>query len=406
MSRTNRIQVFEHKTLKVGREYDHVKFERRHFDALAKLNQFHDNKYFTLLHKAIKFSEYVGVVQVDDLVIEILPKVDNTTDEEFLWQNVLIDMLKATKKLKVHNVGEASISKQKIHLLDIYFEWFLNEVQDLIRKGLIKRYYKDTRNVKALKGKLEFAGHIQQNLIHKERFYTSHEIYDKDHLLHQILNQALSIVESLSKGNYLFSKCKTVQLDFPETSYKTCTKYTFEKIKYNRKNAPYQTAIEIAKIIILNYAPNVTTGSERLLALLFDMNQLWEEFMIIQLKQAFKDSSYRVYGQQKKNFWNGISIRPDIIIQNDTETYVIDTKWKDKRDSSVNSQDLRQMYVYNDYWGSYNGMLLFPASKSEFNGFIPFDGRIHGCSIGKLSIIENGRLLSGVGTTVRKWMSL
>ena len=35
------------------------------------------------------------------------------------------------------------------------------------------------RNSEALKGKLEFAGHIQKNVIHKERFYTTHQVYDK-----------------------------------------------------------------------------------------------------------------------------------------------------------------------------------------------------------------------------------
>jgi 5-methylcytosine-specific restriction enzyme subunit McrC len=405
MSNTKKIQVFEHHTLKIGNEYLGVKFETRHFEALAKLNQFHGNKYFTILHKAIKFSEYVGVVQIDDLVIEILPKIDKTEDDASMWQKVLIDMLKATKRLNVQNVGQANISKQNKHLLDIYFEWYLKEVRLLIHKGLIKKYYKQTANVKALKGKLEFAGHIQKNLIHKERFYTTHQVYDKDHLLHQVLNEALGIIEDLSKGTHLFSKCKTIQLDFPETEYIACTPKTFDKIKYNRKNAPYQKAIEIAKIIILNYAPNVTSGSERLLALLFDMNQLWEEYVLVKLKEAFKDSEYKVLGQRKKQFWNGITIRPDIVItsKNEEETFVIDTKWKNNKDNKASTQDLRQMYVYNEYWSSLKSMLLYPAKETEFNGFINFKDKEQQCGIGKLDILNGNKLETEVGKTVHDW---
>ena len=403
MLKSKRIQVFEHKILKIDREYEGVSFEARHFEALVKLNQFHDNKYFTVLHKAVKFSEYVGVIQIDDIVIEVLPKVDNTEEDESLWQKVLIDMLKATKKLNVQNVGEANISKQNIHLLDIYFEWFLNEVRSLIRQGLIKKYYKQTDNVKALKGKLEFSGHIQKNLIHKERFYTTHQVYDKDHLLHQVLNQALNIIEDLSKGTYLFSKCKTVQLDFPETNYINCTSKTFDKIKYNRKNAPYETAIEIARIIILNYAPNVTSGSERLLALLFDMNVLWEEYMLVKLKEAFKESEYKVLGQRKKKFWNGITIRPDIVISNKTETFVIDTKWKNNKNNKPSTQDLRQMYVYNDYWDSLKSLLLYPANKTQFGGFIDFEEKDQQCALGKLNILKGNKLDPQIGDNIYKW---
>ncbi|MEP5940315.1 5-methylcytosine restriction system specificity protein McrC, partial [Maribacter dokdonensis] len=162
--RNNIIQVFEHNTLYYGREYNDVSFEEKHFNALAKLNQLHNNQYFTLIHKGVKFSHYVGVVQIDGLTIEILPKIDGGDSNKFLWQKVLVNMLRATKKLKVNKVGQAHLNKQQIHLLDIYFEWFLNEMQLLIRQGLIKQYRKNTNNVKALKGKLEFAIHINKNL--------------------------------------------------------------------------------------------------------------------------------------------------------------------------------------------------------------------------------------------------
>ena len=231
----NRIQVFEHQTIFYGNKYDDVLFKESHFNALAKLNQLHDNKYFTLVNKGIKFSQYVGVLQVDSLCIEILPKINRAEENKKIWQGVLIDMLRVTKKLKVNNVDHASVSRQNIHLLDIYFDWFLREVQLLVRQGLIKKYHKKTGNVKALKGKLEFAQHINKNLVHKERFYTTHQVYDKNHEIHQILGLALDIVLQSSKGTYLYSKCKSVQLEFPDVSTISVTNSTFEKLVLTRK---------------------------------------------------------------------------------------------------------------------------------------------------------------------------
>jgi 5-methylcytosine-specific restriction enzyme subunit McrC len=412
----NKIQVFEHQTLYFGREYNAVSFKEKHFNALAKLNELHDNKYFTVVHKGIKFAQYVGVVQIDGLCIEILPKADHSSDDKKVWQGVLIEMLRATKKLKVDNVGHANVNKQNIHLLDIYFEWYLNEIQILIRQGLIKQYYKETNNVKALKGKLEFAGHIQKNLIHKERFYTTHQVYEKDHLVHQVLGQALCIIEQFSKGKHLYSKCKSVQLDFPEVKTIKANEATFAKIPKSRKTAPYKMALEIARLIILNFAPNVSSGKENMLALLFDMNSLWEEYVLVSLKKAAKnnDLNVAVYGQKSQPFWNGITIRPDIVIEKEDETFIIDTKWKNINGSKPSTDDLRQMYVYNDYWKSTKAMLLYPSNTTTFTkeDFIPFnkitETAHHECGIGKISIFDSDKknLDKEIGNTILKWFNI
>jgi 5-methylcytosine-specific restriction enzyme subunit McrC len=410
----NKIQVFEHQTLYYGREYNGVSFNEIHFNAFAKLNECHDNKYFTIVHKGVKFTQYVGVVQIDGLCIEILPKADHSSEDKKVWQGVLIEMLRATKRLKVDNVGHANVNKQNIHLLDIYFEWYLNEVQLLIHQGLIKQYYKETNNVKALKGKLEFAGHIQKNLIHKERFYTTHQVYEKDHLVHQVLGQALYIIEQFSKGNHLYSKCKSVQLDFPEIKVIQANEVTFAKIPKSRKTAPYKTALEIARLIILNFAPNLSSGKENMLALLFDMNSLWEEYVLVCLKKAANKNylNIAVHGQKSKTFWNGITIRPDIVIEKEGETYIIDTKWKNISYSQPSTDDLRQMYVYNDYWKSSKAMLLYPSNSTtfeekDFKKFNAFEGKTehHACGLGEISIFKEGTdvLDEKIGEIIIDW---
>ncbi|MDX1472319.1 MAG: restriction endonuclease, partial [Flavobacteriaceae bacterium] len=325
-----------------------------------------------------------------------------------LWQGVLIDMLKATKKLKVQKIGQANVSKQNIHLLDIYFEWYLREVELLIRQGLIKQYYKQTGNVKALKGKLEFSGHIQKNLIHKERFYTTHQVYEKDHLIHQILSFALEIIEHFSKGTYLYSKCKSVQLDFPEVSKCYIDISTFSRLKNNRKSAPYKTALQIAKFIILQYAPNVSSGDEKMLALLFDMNSLWEEYVLARLKNEAKNHpNLDVYGQKSKKFWQGITIRPDIVVKLNEDIFIIDTKWKNIRNSKPSTQDLRQMYVYNDYWKSFKAVLLYPTDEnSKTPIFSPYHDKDHECGIGKVNVLQGEKLNPKIGEEIINWFRI
>ncbi len=378
-------------------------FGAKYLNALIKLNDLNEGQYFNVIHKGIKFTSYVGVLQIDDLLIEVLPKIEGHTAEKNQWRDALIEMLKVTKHLKVNSLGNANVAKQNIHLLDIYFDWFLTEVEQLIHQGLIKQYYKQTKNVFALKGKLEFAGHIRQNIVHQERFYTTHQIYDKDHLVHQIIAVALVVIEKLSKGTYRYARCKSLGLDFPQVKSINADANTFKRIAHNRKNEPYKTVLAIARLIILNYSPNVKSGNEDMLALLFNMNDLWEQYILIKLQQQAED--WEVTGQSFKTFWESKTIRPDIVLRHKVQknlSVIIDTKWKNYCYSSISSQDLRQIYVYNDFWDAKTGMLLYPAAqetqiavigKYALNDFIG--------KIGLVTVLDiDGKLNASVGKDI------
>lgn len=403
MAKVKLIQVFEHQRLLKNNTYDGVRFEERYFRALLKLNELHNSKYFTPIYEGIKFDSYVGVLQVDDLVIEVLPKVEGYASEKNQWRDVLIEMLRVTHQLKVNQLGQASVAKQSIHLLDIYFDWFLTEVELLVHTGLIKQYRKETKNTLALKGKLEFAGHIRKNLVHQERFYTTHQVYDKDHLLHQIMNEALQVVEIMSKGTYRYGRCKAAQLNFPEVSALVVVAQTFDKISFNRKNQAYQTVIALARLIILNYAPNVKFGDEQMLALMFDMNDLWEKYVLAKLQLQASDQ-WLVKGQDSKRFWEYKTIRPDIVLQHieSGQNIIIDTKWKNYTYDRIGMDDLRQIYIYNEFWNAKLGMLLYPSpqeSKIVIKG--NYARNAYQGQIGLVTVLdENGKLDKNLGKKV------
>ena len=177
----------------------------------------------------------------------------------------------------------------------------------------------------------------------------------------------------------------------------------------NRKIVPYKTALEIARLIILNYAPNISSGKENMLALLFDMNSLWEEYILKKIQYVAQDG-FEVFGQKSKVFWNGITIRPDIVIRNGSDTYIIDTKWKKINGNKPSIEDLKQMYIYNEYWSSTKAVLVYPSNYSEPPKFKNFEGILeneehHQCGIGKISIfnIDNRALSNSIGHEILAW---
>lgn len=401
MTKKNFIQVFEFQKLKVG----DGGFNEHHFASLVKFNEKNSNKYFTPIYNGIQFKSYVGVIHVGGLTIEILPKSDREHASEAVknrWQKILLNMLKVCRYIQVDNVSETGLEKKYNSILEVYFEIFIAEVEHLMKQGLIKKYRCLQSNQLALRGKLVFSQNIQKNLIHQERFYCENQVYDKDHTIHQILFQALRILDDIVSQN-LKDRVKRLLFEFHDFNLKEFKARQFENLSLNRKSKPYGKALDISKMIILNYSPNLNSGQDNMLTLLFDMNKLWEEYIYIVLKRNCP-THFEISSQAQNIFWEQKTIRPDIVIR-DVETqrhYIIDTKWKIVDSSSPSDDDLKQMFTYNLYWKADRSILLYPGTGQSDSGF----GKYHYqhyhittseygenlCKIGFVDLIKDGAM--------------
>jgi 5-methylcytosine-specific restriction enzyme subunit McrC len=387
--------VFEHTKLTID-----DKFKRRHWQALADYNELHDNKYFTVLGDGIRFSQYVGVLQVEELQIEILPKVGRyggSETEKRLWQGVLIDMLEECHWLQ-HDISERTmLSFTPGSLLEAYIAIFLNDCESLIRRGLIRRYRRVEANSTSLKGKLLFNQHLAKNLIHAERFYTSHQQYDHNHLICQLLFAALKKLHRYELHPSLVDKLNELIFSFPEVSDVPVTTRTAEKLVFDRKSEPYRQTVQIALMLLLDYRPELSTGNNSIFALMFDMNLLWEEYITHQLVKALP-RGWRIKPQDETRFWRmgktTKSLRPDIVLQTQNNKFIMDTKWKMPEDNVPSDHDLRQIFAYCHGWNAVCGILLYPANqlmRQDFlNGEFLFDPNYR-TSIGRISVLDGNQ---------------
>lgn len=371
MKKKNNIVVFEHEKIKLNQVINGCIFDEFKLSALQKFYGNVGVPYYSLIYNGIQFNNYVGVLQVGNLVIEVLPKADRNSpiNKETEWRNMLIDMMRVVNNFDVKATSQSHLKIKPNSILDLYIEMFINEVEYLIHTGLIKQYRKKTGNVSALKGNLLFSKHIQENLIHQERFYVRHSVYDVEHLLHIILYKAILLIKGINVNLSLISRINALLLLFPEMPNEKITETTFAKIFFNRKSESYRKAIGIAKFLILQYHPDLSLGNNHVLALMFDMNVLWEQFVYVSLRKYLKHElkDISVKNQVSRNFWQQekgslTKIRPDIVIGVDDNKYVLDTKWKCLNGYNPSTEDLRQMYVYHEYFKAEKVALVYPNS--------------------------------------------
>ncbi|MFW6227554.1 MAG: 5-methylcytosine restriction system specificity protein McrC [Bacteroidota bacterium] len=161
-------------------------------------------------------------------------------------------------------------------------------------------------------------------------------------------------------------------------------------------------------MIILNYRPDIKTGQENMLALLFDMNKLWEEYVYRMLKRC-ETKEIRVRGQESKRFWKNKTIRPDSVVeytsQGKPQTYIIDTKWKIIDTNEPSDADLKQMFVYNMYWSAGKSILLYPRNNKQQNVYGTYaefkdSAQENSCQLAFADVLKAGRLNMEIGKEI------
>ena len=387
------IRVLEHSTLPVGHRQGTAEFRPEHWQ---RLRRYHETgagrRYYDVRPDGIRFKHYVGVVQAGDLTIEVLPKADavpgavTSPDEPFdRWRRLLLRMLAEAGLLPRHVLDTALLAEQENNLLDLYLALLLDEVETLLRRGLVKRYRQREGQVKALKGSLLFGPHLARNVVHQERFYTRHQTYDHDHPAQRLLRQALVLLPTLTAHATLRGRAARALLAWPELPLVRATAAVFARLRRGRKLAPYRPALRIARLLLLRLSPDLNSGPEDLIALFFNMNHVWESYLLHTLRRL-APAGWAVSKPPKCVFWqaagpNGFQSRmqPDVLLHHATHGHVVlDAKWK-RPEGGPAEADLRQLFAYAQYYHAARARLLYPqaghaqAMEGEFTtpGFDP-----------------------------------
>ncbi len=360
-----RLTVFEHYRLRV----DGVNFCHEHLALLDRWCSTQNREVIQVGHNNVKFTEYVGVLQVRDLVIEILPKIGRFEAEATArdkWRNALLDMLAVAGIVRSHSAGDASLRTIHHSLLDVLFSEFIARVDEILKSGLSKGYIHEETNLGMVRGKIVFGEHSKRNHIHRERSYCRYLTYSPNILINQVLKRAVDIVSRFARVPLTAATAKRLLLGLDHITMREITSTDLRQVVHSRSTDHYLDAVSIARLIIEGLAPSLSAGAETVIAILFNMNELFETFTYVLFKRTEHEiPGLKVQGQRSKLFWEKRFIRPDIIFEHEGRRIMIDTKWKTPLNNTPADSDLKQMFAYNRVFDSKESYLLYPATTES-----------------------------------------
>jgi 5-methylcytosine-specific restriction enzyme subunit McrC len=315
---------------------------------------------------------FVGVISFGSFSLEILPKIENTGESEI--RRNLLHMLAVCRKLDVRESQIARLARKPMNILEIFIGIFCEKLFEQVHRGLIHRYETLEENISMLRGTLMMPEQMKNNNVRKERFFCRFDEFRTDNPYNRVLKSALMRVKQISRNEDNRRLIHKLLAIFEDVAMADATSEDIKKLSFDRTTRRFESLFEMAGIILSGFTPDVTTGSHLFYALLFDMNELFEEYISRMVQRFYKQKAPVVYLQGPHKYLvkehceegkHHFGMKPDIVIKTeDRIEKIIDTKWKKlsetDRNLGVSHADIYQVYAYAHRYMCPEVMLLYP----------------------------------------------
>ncbi|MDU4910045.1 hypothetical protein [Clostridium baratii] len=349
----------------------------REFQSLSKyIEENLSSQLVVFGYRKLRFINYVGIIALDNLVIEILPKI-SLSGEASEDRRVLIFMLSKCRKLNVRAEEFIGSSAMNNTLIDIIGEIFYRELSKELQKGIYNEYVSVENSIGNIKGKLLVTKHSKVNRFNKNKAYCTYDEFTEDNFFNRILKMALDYLLRKVENERLKSNLRILERSFEEVSDEFIDKHHLNRYKLNRRNERFKNSFELAKMILNGSIGDNSKGKEFGFTLLFEMNYLYEEYIGIVLKEIMceeedilvstqEKAKYLLYNEKRNK--EEISLKPDIVIYKEwIPKIIIDTKWKRGTwhgKENYSQGDVYQMYAYiTSYKECEKCVLLYPKEE-------------------------------------------
>jgi 5-methylcytosine-specific restriction enzyme subunit McrC len=227
---------------------------------------------------------------------------------------------------------------------------YLRVVQDIVRKGLKKSYYRVEQNLNSrVKGKILVSQTIKQNLLKNKplKTFCTYDEFGINGLENRLLKKALQFVRSY----------------IPMIKIKDSEKFTSEifiyimpafelvsedislnEIKHSKINAfyrEYEEGIRLAKLILKRFGYNITNTQQtkvKIPPFWIDMSKLFELYVLGLLKDRFGNDVIYHFSTRGNEL--------DFLLKAKDYKMVVDAKYKPKYEFGKEHSDMRQVSGY------------------------------------------------------------
>lgn len=324
--------------------------------------------------------QWVGVIQIPGLQLEILPKTDDSLPEAGdgyvdATRRNLMTMLIRGGLGTVRSRGLADLSLKRATIHDRLVDAFLDRALEELERGLDRHYATEEGNLPVLRGKLVVAQQVTRNAAQRDRFYCRYDALTEATPISIRLKQCCRVLVERRLPESVVTKARDVLgilVDVPDVPFHRGERDPL----FNRQNERFEDVYSFACMVLEGQAADARRGRVETFTLLFDMDKVFERFIaaFVQAEVIPKIDGAVARPQGKgdrralfhdPDAKRGIlHLKPDLLVERGGKTLVLDTKWKrlsEAKAARPSDPDLYQLYAYLHRYGCERATLLYPA---------------------------------------------
>jgi 5-methylcytosine-specific restriction enzyme subunit McrC len=325
---------------------------------------------------------YIGVVQYEDIRVEVYPKIFSKWSSPD-WSQIQFNILfwlsycrKISFPFALANVANIDFD----NFLEVLIFIFANYSSEILTEQPYQSYQEITEEMSFLKGRLSFPDYINSNLStgNWQNFYCTHEPFVFDNQFNRIVKHLTKKLYGISSNALNKSKLSNIMFLLDEVSDVSCNLNDCDKVKLNNLYTDHENILSLCRLFLSNSIFDIQDDGSKNFCFLIPMEYIFEEFTFGFLTEHYTNITVK----SQSTSWlatrlgtDVFKIRNDLIINN---KLIIDTKYKiralnDGLKAGVSQNDMYQMLAYALKRKCIEVILLYPYSEVGNNETAEFE---------------------------------
>jgi 5-methylcytosine-specific restriction enzyme subunit McrC len=335
-------------------------------------------------------NQWVGVLEVPGLSVELLPKLDSAAHAPVRAN--LLHMLSISGMVRHLSADLAALAASDAPLHHLFISLFATRLLSELQRGVQRGYSDREEPLGSIRGRLLVRQQARQGKAAMHRVWCAFDEFDADIQLNRALRAACAVLLDMSLPAHIAATLRRADSMLDDVPRALVTPQHIDAIPRTRQTARWEPLLAFARLILADQSPDPSSGDARCFSLLFLMWELFESF-VASLLQTYilPDTDLTLHPQgagfpQHALFWERGKplgeLLPDVLLARAGQpVFILDTKWKELGPQDQPSNDnLQQLHGYATGYGVSSVCLLYPQSSPAPLRRVAHDKR-HGVSL-------------------------
>jgi 5-methylcytosine-specific restriction enzyme subunit McrC len=305
---------------------------------------------------------HVGAINLPDLAVQIRPKIP--------LERVLFLFSYALDPHKW--VDDLSSFAKEPSLVEAVIPGFVAQVRRAFRRGVLQGYRTEEAALPTVRGRLRFDEQIRERFGLLPPAEVRYDEFTEDIQVNRLIKAAIRRLARLRiRSEVARRSLRAFDVLLVNVANVEYDPRRLPEVRFDRLNIHYRPAVALARLILRSTSFELSHGQVRAASFLVDMNEVFEDFLVVALREALR-LSQREFPQGASGRRLLLDEAGEVRLEPDLSwwagpacTFVGDVNYKRASATAGQNADLYQLLAYTIAAGVPGGLLIYAAGEAD-----------------------------------------